>query len=426
MEHINLITTAQHGILEQPVLCIENGADLKMNVMDINTQLITAAEQGDLKTVQCCLDNGADPKLWDSHALTRAVTNNHIDVVKILIPISNLNTFNAVALRTAIDLQHHDIVDLLWDQVNHACILSQSTGSPTPFYVACQNGLFDRALSVLHHPMHNTVVQECLDALNKNTTDLQELQIWKDLIQRSTPDQILSRVESAIPSELPRVEILQNMWHTLRTHPNATMLCRQFVKEICGNQYTTHHIASLYPAFKAIYPTLEPNVKIQVLSHTLQYNMLLAQEMIEHCQAHKVQLLQPEMMLSALRGDMSLLNYCLKVWDSQRWIISGAYAAHQYDHILSSHCVDAPHKVLRVLEEHPHFHTPKVLLALLEKCSDEITPIIQTWMESEEAAIFNIAEPTIWEYWQDYKNRQQQATIEEHLKQTILTHQRKM
>ncbi len=392
----------------------------------MNTQLIQAADQGDVHGVERCLENGADPKCWDSHALTRAVANNHIEVVKILIPVSDLNTFNAVALRTAIDLQHHDLVDLLWDQVNHACILSQSIGSPTPFHVACQNGLFDRALSVLHHPMHNTGVQECLDALNKNTTNPQELQIWKDLIQRSTPDQILYRVESAIPRELPRVEILQYMLHTLRTHPNATTLCAQFVKEISDNQYATHHIASLYPIFKDLYPILEPNVKIQVLSQTLQHNMLVAQEMIEHCQTHKVQLLQPDMMFSALKGDMSLLNYCLNIWASQHWIISGSHATHQYDHILSTHSIDTPHKVLRVLEEHPQFHTPKVLLALLDKCNDEITTIIQIWVESEEDTIFHMAEPAIWEYWQDYKNRQQKHTIEQNLKQTGLTHPRKM
>lgn len=394
--------------------------------MDIHKQLITAADQGDATMVQHCLDNGADPKLWDSHALTRAVTNNHIDVVKLLIPISDLNTFNAVALRTAIDLHHHNIVDLLWDQVNHACILSQSTSAPTPFHVACQNGLFDRALSVLHHHIHNTGVQECLDALNKNTTNSQELQIWKDLIQRSTPDQILYRVESAIPRELPRVEILQHMLHTLRTHPNATTLCAQFVKEISDNQFATHHIASLYPIFKDLYPTLEPTVKIQVLSQTLQHNMLVAQEMVAHCQAHHVQLLQPDMMFSALKGDMSLLNYCLNVWGSQHWIISGTQATYQYDHILSTHCVDAPHKVLRVLEEHPQFHTPKVLLALLDKCNDEITAIIQTWVESEEDTIFHMAEPVIWGYWQDYKNRQQKHTIEQNLKQAVSTHTRKM
>lgn len=395
--------------------------------MDINTQLITAADQGDATMVQQCLDNGADPMLWDSHALTRAVTNNHIDIVKRLIPVSDVNAFNAVALRTAMDLQRHELVDMLWDLVNHPCIMSQSTGAPTPFHVACQNGLFDRALSVLHHNIHSTGVRECLEALNKNTTDPKELKIWKELIHRSPSDHILYFIESAIPKELPRVEILQYMFEALSTQCNGTKLCKDFIKEISDNPYATHHIASLYPVFKHLYATLDPNVKIQVLAQTLQHNMLLAQDMIEHCQAHNVQLLQPDMMLYALKGDMSLLNYCLNVWGSQRWVISGAQATHQYDHILSSHSEAFPYKVLRVLEEHPQFHTPKVLLALLEHSNDDITARIQMWVEDEEKTLYDMdGQSAVWNYWQDYKNRQQKAAIEQHLNTPSTVHARKM
>lgn len=393
--------------------------------MDINTQLITAADQGDAAMVQHCLDNGADPLFWDSHALTRAVTNNHLDVVKILISVSDVNAFNAVALRTAMELHHHDIVDLLWERVDHAFIMSQYPSFPSPFYVACQHRLFDRALSVLHHKINCFALDRCLNVLNRNTTDSKELQIWERLIEQyQYPQFIIHHVADLIQQALPCVEILKYIYRRLNADDTATVLCQEFLKEISLQGFATHHIASLYPLFKDLYPTLEDGVKIKLLSQTLQSNILLANEMIEHCKTSRIQLLTPDMMSYALKGDMSVLNYCLKVWGSQNWVISGEKTIQKYDEILK-YC-DHPEKVLRVLEEHPQFHTPEVLKSLLKRMSDAITVRIQLWVESEEEAIFNIVEPNVWTYWQNYKNRQQKETLEQHMDTTVLTHSRKM
>lgn len=393
--------------------------------MDINTQLITAADQGDANVVQHCLDNGADPLFWDSHALTRAVTNNHIDVVKILIPVSDVNAFNALALRTAIELHHHDIVDLLWEKVDHAPIMSQYPSLPTPFHAACQHRLFDHALSVLHHKINCFALEGCLNVLNKNTTDSKELKIWREVIEQyEYPQFIIGDVTNLIQQALPCVEILKYIYRRLNAHDNATKLCQEFLKEISTKRFATHHIASLYPVFKGLYPTLEDGVKIKLLSQTLQSNILLANEMIEHCKTANIQLLTPDMMSYALKGDMSVLNYCLNVWGSQNWVISGEKTIQKYDGILK--CCDHPEKVLRVLEEHPQFHTPEVLKSLLENEDDAITVRIQLWVESEEEALFNIVKPHVWTYWQDYKNRQQKETLEQHMEPSTSTHSRKM
>lgn len=395
--------------------------------MDIHTQLITAANQGNATMVQHCLDNGADPLFWDSHALTRAVTNNHIDIVKLLIPVSDVNAFNAVALRTAMDLRHHDIVDLLWELVDHASIMSQYPSLPSPLYVACQNGLFDRALSVLHHKINHFAADRCLDVLNKNPTDPKELKIWEQFIQQCGPQYVFQHVEDLIQQTLPCVDILIYIYTGLSAHDDATALCQKFLKKISTQGFATHHIASLYPLFKDLYPTLEDSVKIKLLSQTLQSNILFSNEMIEHCKKSHIQLLTPEMMSYALKGDMSVLNYCLNVWGSQHWVISGEETTEQYNKVLTYCCnTGHPEKVLRVLEEHPQFHTPEVLNALLKMENDDVTVRIRLWVESEEKALFNIVEPCVWTYWQDYKNREQKAIIEQHVDTSASTHSRKM
>ena len=391
--------------------------------MDLNTQLITAADQGDVPLVQQCLNNAADPLLWDSHALTRAVANNHVDVVKLLIPVSDLNTFNAVGLRTAMERNRPEIVQLLWDKVDHAAIMKQETDTPTPFQVACHYGLYDQALSVIHHPMHRFVLWKTLSALRKNTVHPQELQIWKMLIDRAEPRHIIALVESNPAVELPGIEILRHMYASL----NDPVLRVEFINNLSDNEYVTHHVSELYPNFKDIFKDFNNTLKVQVLSQTLQHNMLFAQQMIEQCKHDNVQLLQPDMLLKALQGDMSLVNYCLDICDSQRWIVSGPQETYQYDYILSTQAAYFPHKVLRVLEKHPQFVTPKVMHSLLQHNDDTITQAFADFIFGEdEQLLYKMADEKTWEYWEDYKSRVQNAIIHAQLDQSPQSAVRKM
>jgi len=201
----------------------------------------------------------------------------------------------------------------------------------------------------------------------------------------------------------------------------------EFINNLSDNEYVTHHVSELYPNFKSIFKDFNNELKIQVLSQTLQHNMLFAQEMIEQCKHDNVQLLQPDILLKALQGDMSLVDYCLDICGSQRWVVSGAQQSYRYDYILSTQAAYFPHKVLRVLEQHPHFVTPKVMHSLLQHNDDNITQAFADFVFGEdEESLYKMAEENTWKYWEDYKSRVQNTVIHAQLDQSYQSALRKM
>lgn len=389
--------------------------------MDIHVQLINAADTGDLEGVQQCLSNGADPLHWDSHALTRAASHNHIDVVRCLIPVSDVNADRAIALRTALANHNKPIVDLLWDKVDHALLMSAGTDTSLPFLVACEYGWYERAASVVHHPMHSFVVWGAFHALDLTTTDPHALQVWSKIIEASEPRHLLSlNFERALPS----VQILKMMFHKFASD---AFLSAKLIEKVADNDHLTHHIAQMYPLFKHLYPNFNDVLKIRVLSNTLHHNMLFAHEMIEHCRAVSVQFLHPDMVAKALRGDSAILNFCIQLWDSQLWSVSGANDTFRYEHILSTHAQTAPDKVLRVLHKHPQFVTPKVMHALLEHHDDCITTAVAGFMFGEdEESVYKISCASTWEYWKSFKSRIEKELLQSHVNECVPSALRKM
>ena len=66
-----------------------------------------------IKVIQELLDEGANPKADDSEALRRAAGNGHLEVVKLLLPVSDPKARDSEALRWAAENGHLEIVKLL-------------------------------------------------------------------------------------------------------------------------------------------------------------------------------------------------------------------------------------------------------------------------------------------------------------------------
>ncbi len=80
---------------------------------DLNEGLIAAAEIGDQASVVSMLARGADPKAGDSWALCSAAEEGHLEVVKLLLPLSNLHVRNGLALELASANGHCEVARLL-------------------------------------------------------------------------------------------------------------------------------------------------------------------------------------------------------------------------------------------------------------------------------------------------------------------------
>ena len=65
------------------------------------------------KVIKELIEEGADPKACDSKALRFAAYNGHLEIVKLLIPVSDPNACNNYAIRLAARKGHLEIVKLL-------------------------------------------------------------------------------------------------------------------------------------------------------------------------------------------------------------------------------------------------------------------------------------------------------------------------
>ena len=88
---------------------IKEGADPKINN---NYALRLAATKGHLEIVKLLIPV-SDPKSLDSEALRLAAENGHLEIVKLLIPVSDPKSLGSYALRWAAAEGHLEIVKLL-------------------------------------------------------------------------------------------------------------------------------------------------------------------------------------------------------------------------------------------------------------------------------------------------------------------------
>ncbi len=81
--------------------------------VDFNEDLQAAAAAGRLGDVEIAIAKGGDPKADNSRSLWKAAENGHLEVVRILLSISDSIAANSIALARAAENGHLEVVKLL-------------------------------------------------------------------------------------------------------------------------------------------------------------------------------------------------------------------------------------------------------------------------------------------------------------------------
>ncbi len=89
----------------------------------LTNDLFEAAERGDLKDVKHLLARGCDPKADSCWALQTAAGNGHLEVVKLLLPLSDPKAGDSMALWLAAERGHVEIVNLLFRHSDSAKVI---------------------------------------------------------------------------------------------------------------------------------------------------------------------------------------------------------------------------------------------------------------------------------------------------------------
>jgi ankyrin repeat protein len=82
-------------------------------MLDKNKLLIQAVNINSVPLLRKAIKMGADPNCDGSWALRLAATNGHLEVVKLLIPVSDVKALKSDALRWAAHNEHLEVVDEL-------------------------------------------------------------------------------------------------------------------------------------------------------------------------------------------------------------------------------------------------------------------------------------------------------------------------
>ncbi len=81
--------------------------------VNLNKALVKASEHGRIEAVKRLLGKGADSMADGSLALQAAAENGHLEIVKLLLPVSDPKADNSFALQAAAEYGHLQIVKLL-------------------------------------------------------------------------------------------------------------------------------------------------------------------------------------------------------------------------------------------------------------------------------------------------------------------------
>lgn len=382
-----------------------------MNISPWTEKLIECARSGDLEGVVQCTDNGADPKFWNSQALSEAAIHNHLDVVKHLTPLSDVNANTAVALRNAFLHNNTDIINFLWDQVDHELIIEQTQFVPrtAPFQLACQYGFYQHAMSLLKYPLHQDMIWKSMFHLPKVSNDPLCLKLWDELLTRvkdlgEDPAQWALATWHERP--LPGLNILKIMAQHSASSPKSA---QRFLKYLAQNWFTENHIIEVFPILGHVFEDLDNDVKQMIVAKSVAHDPVFARALIDRC--HNTQLLCAPVVEHALHADMDTLMYMVSVWQ-KRTYRDNAREFEKLETALIERICDAPEKVWCIVEKFTQFLTPKVAHIFIWCQEDEWTArvcaVFSPECLQEAQTLFN---DQTREYFNEYQNRIQNAKL---------------
>lgn len=380
-----------------------------------NTDLITAARKGNLDDVILCIENGADPKLWNSQALSEAAIHNHLEVVKYLTPLSDVNVDCAVALRNAFLHNNTEIINFLWEQVDHELVMTQEQYAlrPFPFQLACQYGFYNHALSLFKYPFPWSIVWRSHIYLPQVSNDPVCLQLWDQLLIRLKElgkDPAKIAVESWCKRPLPGLNILKIMaQHSSTTHTSA----QHFLKNLAEYWATENHVSAVFPIFKHRFESFDDETKRGVIAKIIPYNPDLARTLIE--QTPNIQLLCGPVVREALRADIQTLMYMISMWKRQLHMLNQDDCS-KVENSLIDRVINAPDKVWCIVDNFKQLLTVEVAHCFIDLHEDQWTQKVCAHIDPEEMnKLHGVLSPQTQEYFNEYKNRVQRATLNQEL-----------
>lgn len=377
----------------------------------MSNDLITAAQQGNLDHVILCIETGEDPKKWNSQALSEAAIHNHLEIVKYLTPLSDVNADCAVALRNAFLHNNTDIVNFLWDQVDHVLLIEQTqyVQRPSPFQLACQYGFYQHALSLLQYPLHKDIIWKSILSLPKISNDPLCLQLWDQLFicaKNLGEDPARFAVGSWHDRSLPGLNILKIMaQHSSDNQKSA----QHFLKYLAQNWATENHISAVFPILKHRFEGLDNETKQLLIAKTIVYDPMLARDLIS--QTSGMPLLCAPVVNEALYADIETLKYMISIWKHQ------PYTREYYDFqnieiALTNGTITAPEKVWAVVEDQKPFLTASVVHGFIRLHEDSWTSQVCSNCSPELLnRVQNLFSEQTRTYFNEYQNRVQHAKI---------------
>jgi len=388
----------------------------------MSNNLITAAQQGNLDHVISCVENGEDPKKWNSQALSEAAIHNHLEIVKYLTPLSDVNADCAVVLRNAFLHNNTDIINFLWDQVDHVLLIEQTqyVKRPSPFQLACQYGFYQHALSLLKHPLHREIIWQSTLSLPKVSNDPLCLQLWDQLFIRAKDlgeDPARFAVGSWHDRPLPGLNILKIMaQHSSDNQKSA----QHFLKCLAENWATENHVSAVFPILKHRFEGLDNGTKQLVIAKTIAYNPMLARDLIS--QTPNLPLLCAPVVNEALYADIETLKYIISIWKHQPY--TGDY--HDFQNIeiaLMNGIINAPEKVWAIVEDQKSFVTASVVHNFIKLREDQWTSQVCSNCSPELLSrVQNLFSTQTRNYFNEYQNRVQRAKITNELMDCTASH----
>lgn len=377
----------------------------------MSNNLITAAQQGNLDHVILCIETGEDPKKWNSQALSEAAIHNHLEIVKYLTPLSDVNADCAVALRNAFLHNNTDIVNFLWNQVDHVLLIEQTqyVQRPSPFQLACQYGFYQHALSLLQYPLHKDIIWKSMLSLPKMSNDPLCLQLWDQLFicaKNLGEDPARFAVGSWHDRPLPGLNILNIMAkHSSDDQKSA----QHFLKYLAQNWSTENHISAVFPIFKHRFEDLDNETKQLLIAKTIAYDPMLAHDLIS--QTSGMPLLCAPVVNEALHADIETLKYMVSIWKHQ------SFSGDQQDFrkvelALMDGATRTPETVWAVVEHCKKFLTAQVVHRFIRLHEDSWTSQVCSNCSPELLnRVQNLFSEQTRTYFNEYQNRVQHAKI---------------
>ena len=383
----------------------------------MSNDLITAAQQGNLDHVILCIETGEDPKKWNSQALSEAAIHNHLEIVKYLTPLSDVNADCAVALRNAFLHNNTDIVNFLWDQVDHVLLIEQTqyVQRPSPFQLACQYGFYHHALSLFQYSLHRDLMWKVVFYLPKISNDPLCLELWDRILTRvgELEDPYRFILTSWYEKTLPGLNILKIMARHLINNDYTSEL---FLRDIARNWSSEGHLSAVFPMFEHMFDNFDNDSKQAIVAKTITYDPILCHALIRRCPT--TQFLCSDVVKEILHADMDALMDMIQVCKAHPYPYSKK--DREFDRLeqsLMDRIPNAPEKVWCVVEHFPQLLTPQIISHFIRLQNDYWTAKVCAHSSEEELEYAQryYLRDDIANYFNEYQNRVQRATLNQEL-----------